>query len=81
MRMRIFTNEILDENDIDFTRWQTVNGDYVRITEVGTAYIERSLDYLAIYSERYPNHPNYSIWQHYIGLFEQELLEREFVLA
>lgn len=77
MYMRIFTNETLQENEIDYTRWETFNGDYVNISEVGSTYIERCLDALAYYSERYPAHPNYQIWQRYIFVFERELLNRD----
>lgn len=80
MRMRIFTNEVLQEDDLDYTRWETFNGDYVSVTEVGSAYIERCLDTLAMFAERYPNHPNYSIWTRYIRIFEQELMSRDTAL-
>lgn len=81
MRMRIFTNEVLEGDDVDYTRWETFNGDYVNITEVGRAYIERCLDTLALYTERYPNHPNYLIWMRYTKVFEHELLSRDPVLS
>lgn len=77
MRIKIFTNEILKEEKQDYSRWQTVNGDYVEITMVGNTYIERCLDMLAQFSERYPNHPNYGIWQRYIQHFEEELFSRD----
>jgi hypothetical protein len=80
MRMRIFTNEVLQEDDLDYTRWETFNGDYVNVSEVGSAYIERCLDTLAIFTERYPNHPNYSIWMQYTRIFEQELFSRDTAL-
>ena len=77
MRMKIFTNEVFKEDDIDYTRWETFNGDYVNISEVGSAYIERCLDTLELFAERYPNHPNYSIWIRYMDIFEQELVNRD----
>ena len=80
MHMRIFTNESLPEEDVDFTRWETFNGDYVNVSEVGSTYIERCLDMLALFTERYPKHPNYLIWQRYIRVFEQELLDRDSIL-
>lgn len=76
MRMRIFTNEALKEEDLDYTRWETFNGDYVNVSEVGTTYIERCLDMLALFAARYPKHPNYLIWLRYMGIFEEELLMR-----
>lgn len=77
MRMRIFTNEVLREDEMDYTRWETFNGDYVNVSEVGNAYIERCLDMLEQFSERYPNHPNYAIWKRYMDIFEQELLTHD----
>lgn len=76
--MKIFSNEKLVERDVDFTKWETFNGDYVEISEVGSSYIERSMDALEWYMERYPNHKNYSIWKHYMEAFEEELTLREY---
>lgn len=77
MNMRIFTNETVNEDELDFTRWETFNGDYINVSEVGNAYIERCLDTLAFYSAYYPKHPNYPIWVRYTKIFEMELLSRD----
>ncbi len=76
MRIKIFTNDALKEEVLDYSRWQTLNGDYVEISTVGNTYIERCLDMLAQFSEKYPNHPNFVIWQRYIQQFEEELFSR-----
>ncbi len=81
MRMRMFTNEALQEEELDYTRWETFNGDYINISEVGSTYIERCLDTLALFAERYPDHPNYSIWMRYTTIFEEELVKRDSDLA
>lgn len=75
--MKIFTNESLQENRVDYSRWETFNGDYVTITNVGSGYIERSIDMLEQYMQRYPNHVNCPIWQRYIKAFEDEVTKRE----
>ena len=77
MRMRIFTNEALPEDELDYTRWETFNGDYINVSFVGSTYIERCLDTLALFAARYPNHPNYPIWMRYTTVFEEELLRRD----
>lgn len=76
MRIQIFTNDALKEEVQDYSRWQTLNGDYVAISTVGNTYIERCLDMLAQFSQKYPSHPNYDIWQCYIQHFEEELYSR-----
>jgi len=75
MRIEIFTNDALKEKVQDYSRWQTLNGDYVEIATVGN--IERCLDMLAQFSQKYPNHPNYDIWECYIQHFEEELFSRK----
>lgn len=75
--MKIFTNESVQESMIDFTRWETTNGDYISITDVGSGYIERSMDMLEQFIERYPNHVNQRIWERYRQAFEDEVLSRE----
>ncbi|MBE5962112.1 MAG: hypothetical protein E7256_12165 [Lachnospiraceae bacterium] len=77
MMMKIFTNELLKEEELDFTRWETFNGDYVDISMVGTPYIERCMDMLEQFMERYPAHKNYPIWKQYMEIFEDELQSRE----
>ncbi|HCL03380.1 MAG TPA: hypothetical protein DHW61_13400 [Lachnoclostridium phytofermentans] len=77
MRIEIFTNDALKEKVQDYSRWQTLNGDYVEIATVGNTYIERCLDMLAQFSQKYPNHPLYDIWERYIQHFEEELFSRK----
>lgn len=77
MNIKIFTNEALKKEDIDFTQWETFNGDYVKIAEVGASYIERCLDMLAYFMQRYPKHVNYGIWKQYVYVLERELVDRE----
>lgn len=78
--MKIFTNEIINKEDLDYSRWETYNGDYVDITTVSTAYLERSMDMLEQYMKKYPKHTNYPIWQKYVESLEEEYLSREFLL-
>lgn len=77
MQIKIFTNDALQKEVQDYSRWETLNGDYVVISTVGNTYIERCLDMLAQFSEKYPSHPNFDIWQRYIQQFEEELLSRK----
>lgn len=76
--MRIFSNETLQEREMDYTRWETFNGDYIKISDVGTSYIERSMDALEWHMQKYPMSSNYPIWKHYMEVFEDELLCREY---
>ncbi len=76
--MKIFSNNILRERDLDYTRWETFNGDYVKISEVSSSYIERSMDALEWHMQRYPSNINYPVWKHYMQVFEDELLSREY---
>ncbi len=77
MRMRIFTNEQLNEDELDYSRWETINGDYINISMVGTTYLERCLDLLAQFVEKYPKHRNIAIWLRYMNCLEDELLSRD----
>lgn len=75
--MKIFSNDLIHEGKMDFTKWETANGDYVNIKDVGDAYLERSMDTLERYIEKYPNHANQHVWQRYIQAFENEVTNRE----
>lgn len=75
--MRIFKNKVLNESDMDFTMWETFNGDYVNISMVSSSYLERSMDLLEQFMDKYPNHVNYGIWMQYVEKLEEELISRE----
>ncbi len=75
--MTIFTNSSLDYNTIDFTKWQTINGDYLDLELARTEYIEKCLEQLYYYMERYPAHINYLVWREYAVRMEDILALRD----
>lgn len=74
--MTIFTNASLDFNAMDFTKWQTINGDYLALEQARTEYIEKCLEQIYYYMERYPTHINYPIWREYATRIEYILALR-----
>lgn len=74
--MRIFTNECIDINDIDFTKCETLNGDYIEIATSRPKLLEKYISIFEKYIQKYPKHANYEIWKKYISIFENSLLEQ-----
>lgn len=74
--MRIFDMKPLSPTEVDFTNWETINGDKMLICRMRQEYIERLLGMLDSYLNRYPNHPNKDIWEQYIEVMEEELESR-----
>lgn len=74
--MRIFTNESLNINDIDFTKCETLNGDFIDIASTRPNLLEKYIGIFERYTQKYPKHANYEIWKRYITVFENSLLEQ-----
>ena len=74
--MRIFTNESLNINEIDFTKCETTTGDYIDIATTRPKLLEKYIGIFERYMTKYPKHANYEIWKRYISVFENSLLEQ-----
>lgn len=75
--MRIFTNETVDINDVDFTKCETLNGDYINIATTRPKLLEKYIGIFERYTQKYPKHANYEIWKRYISVLEDSLLAQE----
>lgn len=75
--MRIFTNEIVNINDVDFTKCETLNGDYINIATTRPKLLEKYIGIFERYTQKYPKHVNYEIWKRYISVLEDSLLAQE----
>lgn len=75
--MRIFTNEIVNINDVDFTKCETLNGDYINIATTRPKLLEKYIGIFERYTQKYPKHANYEIWKRYISVLEDSLLAQE----
>ncbi|MCR4803610.1 MAG: hypothetical protein K5895_11525 [Lachnospiraceae bacterium] len=56
--MRLFTDESLDINEIDFTKCETLNGDFITIATTRPKLLEKYISIFEHYTEKYPNHVN-----------------------
>lgn len=74
--MEIFTNRTINPQSINYSEWQTLNGDYMYIHTARSEYIKNCIDVLEHYMERYPDHGNYQVWANYFDAFEIELETR-----
>ena len=75
--MRIFTNEIVNINDVDFTKCETLNGDYINIATTRPKLLEKYIGIFERYTQKYPKHANYEIWKRYLSVLEDSLLAQE----
>ena len=75
--MRIFTNEIVNINDVDFTKCETLNGDYINIATTRPKLLDKYIGIFERYTQKYPKHANYEIWKRYISVLEDSLLAQE----
>lgn len=73
--MRLFSNEALNVDDIDFTKCETLNGDYMDISNASPELLEKYISYFEVYIQKYPKHANHPIWKKYITILEDSLLE------
>lgn len=74
--MKIFTNESLNIDEIDFTKCETMNGDFIDIATTRPKLLEKYIGIFERYIQKYPKHANYEIWKRYIAVFERSLLEQ-----
>lgn len=75
--MDIFSNKQLTTDNMDYTHWQTLNGDYLDVEKARSEYLESWSETLEYYMDRYPSHANYPVWSRYLDAFRDELDERE----
>ena len=73
--MRLFSNEALNANEIDFRKCETLNGDYMEISNASPELLEKYISYFEVYIQKYPKHVNHPIWKKYITILENTLLE------
>lgn len=76
--MRIFSNEVLPIEAIDFTKWPTINGDSVLLETARSEYLDRCLTLLNHYMTCYSSHINYPIWEQYAETVEDILASRDY---
>lgn len=74
--MFIFSNQVLHPENIDFTRWTTINGDSIVLNTARSEYLERCLELLNYYMDRYISHVNYPVWEQYADAIEDILAVR-----
>lgn len=74
--MRIFSNEKVDITEIDFSKCETLNGDYIDIATTRPKLLEKYIGIFERYMQKYPKHANYEIWKHYITVLENSLLQQ-----
>lgn len=75
--MKIFTNETVNINDVDFTKCETLNGDYINIATTRPKLLEKYIGIFERYMQKYPKHANYEIWKRYITVIEDSLLAQD----
>lgn len=75
--MSIFSNQALQAENIDFSRWPTINGDSVQLETARSEYLGRCLKVLNHYMNHYSSHINYPIWERYADVVEDILAARE----
>lgn len=75
--MKIFQNAELKADEMDYTQWETVNGDFIKICDMRTEYLERCIETLENYVNNYPHHKNSIIWEKYLDEMEEELAVRQ----
>lgn len=73
--MKIFSNEVINMQDVDFSKCETLNGDYLDIAATKPKLLEKYISIFERYIQKYPHHVNYEIWKHYINVLENSLLE------
>lgn len=74
--MRIFSNQVLHAEDMDYSKWPTINGDSLILENARTEYLDKCLELLNQYLNRYTSHINYPIWEQYATVIEDILAKR-----
>lgn len=74
--MFIFSNQVLHAENIDFSKWTTINGDSVVLETARSEYLECCLELLNHYMNRYVCHANYPVWEQYAEVVEDILASR-----
>lgn len=75
--MNIFSDQVLHMESIDFSHWFTISGDSLVLKDARTEYLEKCLETLNYYMNRYSSHINYPIWEEYTNVIEDLLVERD----
>lgn len=74
--MKIFSNEVIDMQNVDFSKCETLNGDYLDIATTRPKLLEKYIGIFEKHIQKYPCHVNHEIWKHYINVLENSLLEQ-----
>lgn len=71
--MEIFNNVPINANTVDYTKWQTINGESLDIANMRIEYIDRCIDLLDNQIACKPYHVNVEVWKRYLAQFESKL--------
>ena len=71
--MNIFSNQVLHAESIDFSKWPTINGDFIVLENARSEYLEKCLELLNYYMNCYVSHINYPVWEQYADVVEDIL--------
>lgn len=74
--MFVFSNQVLHPENIDFSKWATINGELIELETARSEYLERCLQILNYYMNRYVAHVNYPVWEQYADVVEDILVKR-----
>ncbi|SET50397.1 hypothetical protein [[Clostridium] polysaccharolyticum] len=74
--MCIFSNQVLQIENTDFTKWPTINGDAVVLETARSEYLDTCLEKLNYFMNRYVSHMNYPVWEKYADVIEDILAHR-----
>lgn len=75
--MNIFSEKVYRIEDVDLTKWETINGDYIILEKARPEYLSRCLEVLNDYMQRYSSHINYPVWEAYTTVIEDILCSKE----
>lgn len=77
MEFHIFENESIDFDAVDFTQWQTEDGEWVDIENLSDQEIMGAIYTLKRKLRLLPEHVNEDIWEEYLYVLQEEARERE----
>lgn len=73
----IFENESIDYDDVDFSLWQTEDGEWIEIEELDDQEVTEAVYTLKRKLRLLPEHVNSDIWEEYLEVLLEEANHRE----
>ena len=73
----IFENESIDYDDVDFSLWQTEDGEWIEIEELHDQEVTEAVYTLKQKLRLLPEHVNSDIWEEYLEVLLEEANHRE----